>query len=118
MRAVGTPYPVSRPSLIAAERRLEQESEVAAHVREVRAERSAIEGLLQALGARVVPSSANFVFARVADAERVRDGLAARGIAVRTFPARPELHDAVRIGCPADPASLTRLLAGLRAVLS
>lgn len=116
MRATGAPYAVSAASIIAAERRLAQQDAVDTHVGEIRAERAAIETVLRELGARVVPSSANFVFARVRDAERIRDGLGAKGIAIRTFPDRPELDDAIRIGCPADRVGLARLLTALREI--
>lgn len=114
MRAAGGPYPVSAPSLAVAQAALDLP--VGAHVAQVRRERAQISGALRALGARVVPSQANFVFARVPDAHGFAAAVAHHGIGIRTFPDTPGLRDAIRIACPGDPAATTRLLAALSAL--
>lgn len=118
LRAAGGPYAVSRPSLaLAAARLAGDDADVRAYIRQIREERGRLAALLANLGAEPLPSQANFVLARFRDAADVRTGLAARGIAVRAFPGRPELDGWLRIACPADPTAFTRLEAALIAVL-
>ena len=47
----------------------------------------------------------------------MRDGLCGLGIAVRAFPDRSGLTDALRVSCPDDAVAFERLQAGLRAVV-
>jgi histidinol-phosphate aminotransferase len=115
----GSPYPVSAPSLALALRRLESPTaEVAHHVACVRVEREQLARRLDELGARVSPSQGNFVLARFRDAAFVRDALAGLGIAVRSWPQRRGLEDALRITCPIDEAACARLLRALAAALA
>lgn len=119
LRAVGAPYAVAAPSLVLAEAWLARgEAATAAFVERVRAERTELEATLTGLGARVSPSAANFVFARVRDAMWVRDALAGLGVAVRAFPGRADLADALRISLPGDAGAFARLTGGLRAALA
>lgn len=119
LRAVGAPYAVAAPSLVLAEAWLARgEAATAAFVARVRAERTELEATLTGLGARVSPSAANFVFARVRDAMWVRDALAGLGVAVRAFPGRADLADALRISLPGDAGAFARLTGGLRAALA
>ena len=118
MRITGLPYPVARPSLALAGARLATgDQAVAGFVAQVRREREALTDLLARLGATPFPSQANFVLARFADAAWVRDGLAGMGIAVRAFPGTPGLHDCLRITCPGDAASFSRLTHAIESVL-
>ncbi len=109
LRAAGAPYAVSGPSLALALARLD--ADVAPHVERVRDERRRITAALTAGGADVVPSQANFVFARLSRPDWLADGLAGLGIGVRRFP------DAIRIGCPDDAAATARVVDGIRAVM-
>ena len=120
MRTAGGPYGVARPSLAIAEARLRdaQEEEVDACIRQVKAERTRLEGLLRELGIDVAPSQGNFVFARFGDALWVRDALAGLGIAVRAFPGAPYLEDAVRVTCPASEPDFERLHEAVRTALA
>lgn len=119
LRAVGAPYAVAAPSLVLAEAWLARgEAATAAFVERVRAERTELEATLAGLGARVSPSAANFVFVRVRDAMWVRDALAGLGVAVRAFPGRAELADALRISLPGEAGGFARLTGGLRAALA
>lgn len=115
MQSVGSPYAVSRLSAaLAQEWLMAGRREVAQFVARVRQERAALVSLLGSLGAEPLESEANFVLARFADAERVWDGLARRGIAVRRFPAHPQLTDHLRITCPGEPPAFERLTDALR----
>lgn len=122
LRAVAPPFAVAGPSLWLARERLRTgEAAMAEYVRAVRAERAHLTKVLTDLGASVVPSQANFVFARLPSKARalwLRDGLGGLGIGVRAFPAEAEIADGVRITCPADAAQLERLERALRAVLA
>jgi histidinol-phosphate aminotransferase len=51
------------------------------------------------------------------DPQALAKAMAARGIAIRTFLNRPELHDAVRISCPGDALAFQRLMDALDDIL-
>jgi HAD superfamily hydrolase (TIGR01548 family) len=89
-----------------------------AFVGRVRGEREELQGLLDELGAQARSSQANFVFARFRDAGWVRDALAGLGIAVRIFPGREDLREALRITCPGTEEGFGRLEGALRAALA
>ncbi len=111
MRAVGQPYAIAAPSLQLAAWRLESGGEeMRAFVERVRAEREELSGFLRGLGARVIPSQANFLLARFKDALWVRDALAGQGVAVRLFTGQPALQGWLRIALPGDPEKLARLM--------
>ena len=115
LRATGLPYAVSQIALDTASRWLSVgESVVAEHIDAVRVTRARISATLSSLGADVVPSAANFVFARHPREAWLYDGLAGLGIGIRRFPGRPGL----RMACPATSADTERLLRGLHTVLS
>jgi histidinol-phosphate aminotransferase len=115
----GSPFPVSGPSLALAAARLnEGDRDVRANVRRVRREGERLVATLRRLGARAERSQANFVLGRVRDAASVRDGLARLGIAVRGWPGRRHLEDALRITLPGDPRAFARLQRALATVLS
>lgn len=119
MRAAGGPYPVAAASLAEARRcLLEGESAMRTLVARVREEREALTSLLARLGARCLASQANFVLARFPDAAALREALAERGIAVRGFPDRPGLEDALRTTLPGDEARFARLTRAFEEVLS
>ena len=118
LRAAGHPYAVSGPSLRIASARLRTgREEVARFAERIREERRLLSERLEALGASVLPSQANFVLARVGDAEAVRTGLARRGIAVRIFPGKPDLEGRLRITLPGDGEGFERLVRGLTEIL-
>lgn len=121
LRAVGQPYAVGGLALALAQRALADETPLHRTVARVREERAALSARLTRHGARCEPSQANFCFARFDVSERARwlvDALAGRGIRVRRWPDRPGLEDAVRIGCPADPAAFARLERALEIALA
>jgi len=117
LRTVGGPYPVSAVSAALGQACLDSTEERSAFIERVRAERAELTGLLRGLGCEPLDSQANFVTARFTDAAAVHRALAARGISVRAFPARPELTDTLRITLPGDPAAFDRLATALRAAL-
>lgn len=117
LRTVGHPYPVAAPSLAAVERLLVARPWPRERIAAVRRRRELLITLLGRLGAETLPSQGNFVLARPASAERLRSGLARRGIAVRGFPDHPLLRSWVRITVPAGAAAWRRLERGLQEVL-
>lgn len=119
LRAVGHPYPVAAPSLLAAVALLDRKpAPCDAFIDRIRAERETLSRLLGELGAEPLPSEANFVLARFGNAAAVRDGLARRGIAVRGFAAGSELGCWLRLTLPGDPVPFARLVRALGEVLS
>jgi len=119
LRACGAPYPVSGPSLTLAHAALESgDDRVTAFVERVRGERAALEAAMARRGVGVLPSHANFVFARVRDAVWLRDAMAGFGIGVRAFPGRPELEGAVRLTCPGDADAFERVRHALDSALA
>lgn len=124
LRTAGGPYPVSSPSLELASARLDVPAEDdRALIARVRSERERLIQLLSDLlkaapGTHVWQSQGNFVLARFPDAARVHRGLGERGIAVRAYPGKPDLHDCLRITCPGSEESFTRLCAALRAAIA
>lgn len=117
LRAVGQPYSVAAPSLAAVNGMLGRlsgppEGPIAA----TRARRSRLANTLRRLGGDPLPSQANFILVRFADADWVRDALAGLGIAVRRFTS-PQLAGWLRITVPASDADLDRLEAALEAAL-
>ncbi|NDD29875.1 MAG: aminotransferase class I/II-fold pyridoxal phosphate-dependent enzyme, partial [Proteobacteria bacterium] len=118
IRCAGSPYSVSGPSLLLAERLLQDgDAPVERFVTRVRGERAALSTLLSDLGAEVLPSQANFVMVRHPRWRHIWEGLAGLGVAVRAFPDRPHLERALRITVPGREDWYARLEAGLRAVL-
>lgn len=118
MRAGGSPFPVSTLSLaVAAEALRRAPAYLPGAVATVRAERVALTALLRELGARPLDSQGNFVLAEFADADWVWRGLASLGIGVRRYKPEAGLDRCLRITCPGDAASFTRLCAGLRLAL-
>jgi len=118
MRAAGNPYAVSSASLMLAKARLSHSEGIDGYVSRVRREIGEISELIKKLGGDALPSQANFVLARFADAKWVRDALAGLGIAVRIFPDRPELEGQVRITMPGDEGSFERLKSALESALA
>ncbi len=115
LRAAGQPFAVSGLSLACAQARLELGTEdVAIFVEAVRRERAELERVARELGLRPLRSRANFVFLRADDALGIWRRLGDRGIAVRAFPGKPGLEDALRITCPGDSNAFLALCEALR----
>jgi histidinol-phosphate aminotransferase len=118
LRAAGHPYAVSGPSLRLASARLRTgQGDVERFADRIREERRLLSDRLASLGASVLPSQANFVLARFADAGAVRTALARRGIAVRIFPGNPDLEGRLRITLPGSEEGFERLAGGLTEIL-
>ena len=123
LRSVGAPYPASALSLeVAAAWLAAGEAFMRESVATVRDERRVMTSLLRSLGVGVIDSQANFVLARLGDADEaweIADALARRRrIGVRRFPRALELGRCLRISCPCDAEGFERLQAGLRDVLA
>ncbi|MES1259991.1 MAG: aminotransferase class I/II-fold pyridoxal phosphate-dependent enzyme, partial [Gemmatimonadota bacterium] len=116
MRAAGSPYPVSGPSLAVTVAALaEREPAVAAQIAAVRKMRARLFSLLESLGLAPEPSQANFVSAVVPNAKWLRDALAGFGVAVRLLSGSD--GDRLRITCPADDSAFDRRESALRTAL-
>ncbi|MEP0765794.1 MAG: aminotransferase class I/II-fold pyridoxal phosphate-dependent enzyme [Fimbriimonadia bacterium] len=119
MRAAGSPYSVSRASLLLASEALRRGDEgMRAFVERVRFERGELQRLLVSHGVESFPSQANFVLARHTDALWLRDAMAGMGIAIRAFPGRESLADCVRITCPGDEEQFDRVCKSLSVVFA
>ena len=118
MRAAGGPYSVSSLSLALTERALDSDPGPRLDfIARIRREREELRDELEALGARAVPSQANFVCARFRDEVWVQEALGGLGIGVRRFPGAPELEGCLRITCPGNERDFERLLHALRSAL-
>ena len=119
LRAAGNPYPAAGPSVALCAAALQLENGwLEERVRQVADERRCITRALRRSGWSPQRSEGNFVLARGRDPLWLRDGLAGQGIAVRTFPGRRDLEDAVRITCPCGAEELERLERALDTVLA
>lgn len=119
LRAAGGPFSVSSPSLALAERALGTAPEISrGFVARVRDEREDLAVRLRGHGLEVDGSEGNFVLARNPRVHWLREGLLGLGIAVRTFPGKARLEDAVRITCPGNRADYDRLVHAIDAVLA
>jgi histidinol-phosphate aminotransferase len=88
-------------------------------IEECLANRARLAGELEARGLVPLPSEANFLFFRVPDgsARAWNDGLRAHGVAVRPFPACPDVGDGMRVSIAPWPM-LERFLDAVDAVLA
>jgi histidinol-phosphate aminotransferase len=103
MRRACTPYPVNSAALVAAEAAIGDSRSLRRYAQEVLRSRAMLEKGLVRLGARIYPSSANFVLADFGpEAHRLVRALERRGILVR------ERRDFARAG-------FVRISAGTRA---
>jgi histidinol-phosphate/aromatic aminotransferase/cobyric acid decarboxylase-like protein len=87
-----------------------------AFVAEVRRERPLLQAALAAMGAKTWPSRANFVTAYVPEAGAFAEGLAARGIRIRSWLGKPGRDGMIRITCPGDEPEFQTLLAALKKI--
>lgn len=122
LRTVGGPFPVSPISIAAASAALDEPDRLAETVARVRTERAQLAERLASLGAQPMPTQANFITADFTGtipggSEAVREALAARGIAVRGWPARPDLAGLLRITLPAHAPDFARLTDALNQIL-
>lgn len=119
-RVIGGPYTVPGPSLAIAANTLDvAEPVMRSAVGRVRTNRGRLEETLSSLGAGVVRSQSNGVFARFgspAAADLVRTTCAGLGIAVRGFSG--ELAEAIRITVPDDNQSTDRVEHAVRTALA
>jgi histidinol-phosphate aminotransferase len=121
LRRLMAPYPLPTPSVRAAEEALSNSSlqRTRENVARIVAERARVAARLAALpGVReVFPSAANFVCARLAEAQRAYAGLLAQGVVVRDVGRYPGLADCLRFTIGSD-AENDALLAALAALMS
>jgi len=116
VRAAGGPFAVTGVSARAVEIALTRgDAWVKAQIERVRETRARLTALLNELGAQPIESQANFVLARLGDADGVERGLRSHGIAVREFGKKPQLEGCVRITVPTSGNDYNRLERALRA---
>ncbi|WP_395670323.1 histidinol-phosphate transaminase [Phenylobacterium sp.] len=110
-------YPLGRPAQAGAIASVEDETFFRQSCQAVVAERGRLTAGLERLGFEVLPSSANFVFARhtTAAGAGLAAGLRERAVLVRRFQA-PRIADHLRITV-GTPAQTDRLLAALAEIL-
>ena len=117
LRGIGAPYAVSSLSLSLAEVTLRTaQASIDGFVGRIREERELLAETLNRLGLRARPSQGNFIYAETEKPLWMRDALAGMGIAIRAFPNRVGLSQAIRITCPGDEAAFERLLEALNVV--
>ena len=111
-------YPLGRAAIAGAASAIDDAAHFDATRRKVIATRERLTAEMENLGFEVLPSAANFVFARhpAHDAAALASGLRNRGILVRHFRA-PRIDQFLRISIGNDEASL-RLVAALRELVS
>ncbi len=115
LRAAGGPFNVTTPT-IAAGLALINRGVSPEMIARVRAERRWLTEFLSDRGLEVPSSQANFVLVRGPRAGILARGLAAMGIAVRSYGPGP-LEHAVRITCPGSETRMARLRHALKSVL-
>ena len=119
LRAAANPYPVSGVAAEIATNWLASGADAMnGFVSTVRAQRGEYLELLEQFGAKVTRSQANFVFARFPRVSWFQQGLSGFGIAVRTFPNRAGLEDAVRVSMPGEEEGFRRLKKATRTVFA
>jgi histidinol-phosphate aminotransferase len=115
MRRAGTPYPVNSVALVAAEAAVGDPRFLRGYTREVLQSRAMLEKGLVRLGARIYPSSANFVLADFGPvARRLVRALDRKGILVRgrrDFPREGFVR--ISAGTRADTRKLLRAMEGI-----
>ncbi|WP_137157066.1 histidinol-phosphate transaminase [Rhizobium sp. FKL33] len=111
-------YPIDRLAEVGATAAIEDETWFQETTRKVIASRSRVTDALVARGFEVLPSSANFVFARHRDHEgaELAAGLRAEAVLVRHF-AKPRIGDFLRISIGTD-AECDRLVEALDLLLN
>ncbi|MEM7260435.1 MAG: aminotransferase class I/II-fold pyridoxal phosphate-dependent enzyme [Planctomycetota bacterium] len=125
VRAAGLPFPVAAESVALAMRWLDlDEEEKREGVERVRAERDRLREVLTRRGraarfeAQVEDSDANFVLVRSVAADWIENALRTQGIAVRRWPGRSLLEDALRMTLPGNETEYRRLERALDAALA
>jgi histidinol-phosphate aminotransferase len=115
MRRACTPYPVNSAALVAAEAAIRDPRFLREYTREVLGSRAMLEKGLVRLGARIYPSSANFVLADFgAVARRIVRALDKKGILVRArkdFPREGFIR--ISAGTRTDTRKLLRAMEGI-----
>jgi histidinol-phosphate aminotransferase len=114
LQRIRAPYNINAAAVVAALATLHDLQTAQANVARLVSERERLHGALAAVPwVEPLPSQANFILCRVhdRDAHVVADGLAQRGILVRTF-SEPRLRDAIRvsIGRPDQNDTLLKAL--------
>lgn len=119
LRKIMPPYPLPEPCVELALRALSGAGAMREHVAVIRRERTRMRKALAVLACvrEVLPSQANFLAVRFADAGAAYAALLAAGVVVRDVRRYPQLGDALRISL-GTPAENDRVLETLRCLAS
>ena len=116
MRRACTPYPVNTAALVAAEAAIRDTRFLRNYAREILQSRAALENGLVRLGARIYPSSANFLLVDFGPrAKHLVRGLERKGILVRVrrdFPREGFLR--ISVGTRVDTRKLLQAMEGIQ----
>lgn len=116
IQGIGSPFPVSGPSLrIAMQLLCGQEESRKGYIDQVKEERLLLVQLAEKLGDRGLPSQSNAVLWQSRQARWMYDALGSLGIAVRRWDT-PEAQGMVRVGCPGNVSDFERLTQALELV--
>jgi histidinol-phosphate aminotransferase len=112
MAVVRLPYHLSSPSQAVGVAALEAEDETMEAVAEIASERDRVAAALTDLGARVVPSQANFLLFEVGRPDAVWKALYERGVLVRSYEGSATLAPYLRVtvGLPDENDEFLRTL--------
>ncbi len=118
LRRFALPFPVAETSLRRALWALNEGSDsVSSLISVTKRQREELFALLTELGAKPVPSQANFILAMFPDPQRVFRALSSLGVLVRAYSKEPLLADYLRISCPGDEAGFETLCQALRTAI-
>jgi len=113
LRGRALPYNIAAPSLVMAERALEEDAraEMRAYAEAVARQRDRLAGYLRKIGVAVNHSHANFLLLRLgrSRADLLQAGLSLHGLEVRRF-TEPELSGCVRISIPSEAQHLHEVI--------
>ena len=113
LRTVGSPYPVSVPSLAIAKAALAHSDDRRRIIDRTIEHRKRIMSTLGSLGVSALPSQGNFLLAKYRDAAATHRALIDQGVSVRQFRQGGDIESYLRVTVPADPLQLDQLIAAL-----
>lgn len=118
LRTAGGPFPVSSGSLDIAMDAFARGPD-SSFVSSVIRERRELIALFRSLGIDTLDSAANFVLARVHNAQEFQSNLLSKGVSVRCFSrSRAELDDRIRITLPGSAPEFEQLCKAIRSTRS
>ena len=101
-RAAAGPFPVSGVSIALAIKALQQTERMASNVKAICEYRKLLVDLIQQCGGDPMPGQGNFVLAKFENPDKIWQGMADDGVAIRKFPNSEILKDWLRITSPTN----------------